>query len=165
MLGSHGRGGLRGELIEFAGGDALVDTDRDFLRDDNLRVLVRGDVGTRERLCDGKRGCRARVGGYRGRGHSRGSTRGRIQRGWDAVRVVGAVTRALAHPFPRPVRVRDGRKLSRFQRSAYRVAELLVETVRQLADARGDLIEVHGLLSPVALHDVHGHFVLVAPSP
>lgn len=38
MLGSHGRGGLRGELIEFAGGDALVDTDGDFLRDDNLRV-------------------------------------------------------------------------------------------------------------------------------
>ena len=44
MLGSHGRGGLRGELIEFAGGDALVDTDRDFLRDDNLRVLVRGET-------------------------------------------------------------------------------------------------------------------------
>jgi hypothetical protein len=38
VLGSHGRGGLRGELIEFAGGDTLVDTDGDFLRDDNLRV-------------------------------------------------------------------------------------------------------------------------------
>ena len=72
-------------------------------------------MGTRERLCDGKRGCRARVGGYRGRGHSRGSTRGRIQRGWDAVRVVGAVTRALAHPFPRPVRVRDGGNFQDFK--------------------------------------------------
>lgn len=68
-------------------------------------------------------------------------------------------------PFPPPRSRSRWRKLSRFQRSAYRVAELLVETVRELADARGDLIEVHGLLSPVALHDVHGHFVLVAPSP
>ena len=58
-------------------------------------------------------------------------------------------------PGPRPVRPV---RLSRFQRrSTHRVAELLVEAVRELVDARGDLVEVHGLLAPVALHYVHGH--------
>ena len=38
----------------------------------------------------------------------------------------------------------------------HRVAELGGQAVRQLGDARGDLVKVHGLLAPVPLLDVHG---------
>ena len=37
VLGGHGRGRLGGELIELGGGDALVDANRNLLRDENLR--------------------------------------------------------------------------------------------------------------------------------
>ena len=36
------------------------------------------------------------------------------------------------------------------------VDKLRVEPVRQLVDARGDLVELDALLAPVALDDVHG---------
>ena len=37
VLGGHRRGGLRGELIQLAGGDALVDSRGDFLCHEYLR--------------------------------------------------------------------------------------------------------------------------------
>jgi hypothetical protein len=37
MLRGHGRGGLRGELVELARGDALVDSRGDLLRHEYLR--------------------------------------------------------------------------------------------------------------------------------
>jgi len=37
VLGSHRRGGLRGELIELGRGDALVDAHGDLLGDEHLR--------------------------------------------------------------------------------------------------------------------------------
>ena len=37
VLGGHRRGGLRGELIQLARGDALVDSRGDFLRHEYLR--------------------------------------------------------------------------------------------------------------------------------
>ena len=37
VLGGHRRGGLRGEFVELARGDALVDSRGDFLRHEYLR--------------------------------------------------------------------------------------------------------------------------------
>ena len=48
-------------------------------------------------------------------------------------------------------------KKKREKRSlSYRVAELGGQAVRQLGDARRDLVKVDGLLAPVPLLDVHG---------
>ena len=44
VLGGHRRGRLGGELIELGGGDALVDANRDLLRDENLRGVWDGET-------------------------------------------------------------------------------------------------------------------------
>lgn len=51
-------------------------------------------------------------------------------------------------------RVRPSRDLPP-SRGTHRVAKLGVQPVAELGDARGDLVEVDGLLPPVALDDVH----------
>lgn len=51
---------------------------------------------------------------------------------------------------------RRKRSLSLSLSSSYRVAELGRQAVRQLGDARRDLVEVDGLLAAVPLLDVHG---------
>lgn len=44
VVGGHGGGGLGGELVELAGGDALVDAGADLLRDEDWVAVVAAEA-------------------------------------------------------------------------------------------------------------------------
>lgn len=47
----------------------------------------------------------------------------------------------------------DGGKLGQLR--AHWVAEFWIKAIGELCDARGDLVEVHRLLPPITLYDIH----------
>jgi len=139
--------GSSGELIELACSHALKDAYRYLLRDQHLERRE----GERRR----RGGQRAARDGGGGRRDERAGERAMSQR-------PGAGCKRAPHArTPRgelgPAGCREDARVV-FGEDAvctYRVAEIGVQSVRELIDARGDIVEVDRLLATVALDDIH----------